>query len=218
MSRNYTLIDRLLLEFDQGLTTIFGQIVSKRANPSEKLINPKLSCQEKKHSEGFMRVDHTGEVCAQALYRGQMLVSRSETTRSVLAEACEEEKDHLAWTQQRLKELNGHRSYLNAYWYVHSFLIGMIAGLWGDRWSLGFVEETEKQVSHHLTHHIQELPAQDIRSRKIAEQMREDEERHGKNAAKAGSSELPFLIKKLMFSIRPAISDPGSGRKNCFKK
>ena len=127
-----------------------------------------------------------------------MLVSRSEKTCSVLAEACEEEKDHLAWTQQRLNELNGHRSYLNAYWYIHSFLTGVLAGLFGDRWSLGFVEETEKQVSRHLTHHINGLPAQDIRSRKIAEQMREDEERHGKNALEAGGAELPFLIKKLM--------------------
>jgi len=198
MNRNYSFIDHLVMEFNQGLTAVFGKTVPKRYSPAENHIDSELSPPEKKHSQGFMRVDHTGEVCAQALYRGQMLVSRSESTRSVLAEACEEEKDHLAWTHERLNELNGHRSYLNTYWYVHSFFIGVVAGLCGDRWSLGFVEETEKQVSRHLALHIEDLPAQDIRSRKIAEQMREDEERHGENALKAGGSELPSLMKKLM--------------------
>lgn len=198
MSRNYSFIDRFVLEIDQGLTSILGRVVSNRPNPAGDHPESELSRQEKKHSEGFMRVDHTGEVCAQALYRGQMLISRSESTQAMLAEACEEEKDHLAWTHERLNELGGHRSYINVYWYLHSFFIGVVAGLCGDRWSLGFVEETEKQVSRHLTHHIEELPKLDIRSQKIVEKMRDDEERHGENAAKAGGSELPSLIKKLM--------------------
>lgn len=198
MHRHYSLLDRLVIEFDQGLATVFGRVTSKRENPAEQNDESPLSSSEKRHSQGFMRVDHTGEVCAQALYRGQMLVSRSASTRDVLAEACEEEKDHLAWTHERLTELSGHRSYLNTYWYLHSFLIGIVAGLCGDRWSLGFVEETEQQVSRHLTHHMEALPAQDLRSQKIVKQMREDEERHGENALKAGGSKLPIFIKKLM--------------------
>lgn len=198
MSRTFSFIDRCILEFDQGLATIFGKISPKRENPASAYTDAELSSQEKSHSEGFMRVDHTGEVCAQALYRGQMLVSRSDKTRSVLHDACEEEKDHLAWTHERLNELDGHRSYLNVYWYVHSFFIGVVAGLLGDRWSLGFVEETERQVSKHLTHHIDDLPLNDVRSRKIAEQMRDDEERHGQNAVNAGGVELPHLVKKFM--------------------
>jgi len=198
MSRSFSFVDKVVLEFDQGLATLFGRVVPKRANPAVLYPDVELSSQEKSCSEGFMRVDHTGEVCAQALYRGQMLASRSDKTRTVLHQSCEEEKDHLAWTHERLKELGGHRSYLNIYWYGHSFFIGVIAGLCGDRWSLGFVEETEKQVSQHLTHHIDGLPANDIRSQKIAEQMRQDEERHGKNAIAAGGTELPYIIKKFM--------------------
>ncbi|MCB1827586.1 MAG: 2-polyprenyl-3-methyl-6-methoxy-1,4-benzoquinone monooxygenase [Coxiellaceae bacterium] len=198
MSRQFSLIDRFILEFDQGLTAIAGQIVPNRKNPAADYADSDLSHQEKKHSEGFIRVDHTGEVCAQALYRGQMMVSRSEQTKAMLSEACDEEKDHLAWTHERLNELGGHRSYLNIYWYLHSFFIGVVAGLCGDRWSLGFVDETERQVSAHLTHHIENLPKADIRSRKIAAQMREDEERHGHNAMQAGGEALPFAIKKLM--------------------
>ncbi len=196
--RQYTLIDRLLIEIDLGLTTVLGRVSGGRPNPAADIPDTPLTQRERRHSEGFMRVDHTGEVCAQALYRGQMLGSRSEQTYQMLEEACEEEIDHLAWTQERLDELRGHRSYMNAYWYVHSFLIGVMASMTGDRWSLGFVEETEKQVSQHLMDHMERLPKADKKSLKIATQMREDEERHGKNAAIAGGSSLPYFIKKLM--------------------
>ncbi len=198
MQRHYSVLDCFVMEIDQGLATVFGRVSAKRPNPADSAPDPLLSSQEKTHSGGFMRVDHTGEVCAQALYRGQMSVARSSDTYTLLAKACEEEKDHLAWTHQRLDELQTHRSYFNIYWYVHSFLIGMLAGLCGDRWSLGFVEETEKQVSRHLTHHIEHLPERDIRSRNIVAQMREDEELHGAEALKAGSSELHNWIKTFM--------------------
>lgn len=197
-TRQYTLLDRLLIEVNFSLTTILGQVSSRRPNPATDISEAILTQKEQKCSEGFMRVDHTGEVCAQALYRGQMLVSRSSQTYDMLEAACEEEVDHLAWTHERLNELKGHRSYFNTYWYLHSFLIGAIAGLAGDRWSLGFVEETEKQVSQHLKNHIERLPEADKKSLKIAEQMREDEERHGQNAQEAGASELPHFIRKLM--------------------
>jgi len=197
-TRQYSLLDKALIDIELGLRTVFGRVSSGRPNPSAGIDEPALTQDEQKQSEGFVRVDHTGEVCAQALYRGQMMVSRSKQTYEMLENACEEEVDHLSWTHERLDELKGHRSYLNAYWYVHSFLIGVIAGLAGDRWSLGFVEETEKQVSQHLTDHIERLPEADQKSLKIAEQMREDEERHGKSASDAGGTTLPFTIKKLM--------------------
>jgi len=198
MTRQYTFIDRLLIELDVGLSTVFNRVQSHRPNPAAGLSENKLTKTESRRSEGFMRVDHTGEVCAQALYRGQLLTARSEQTHSMLEAACEEEVDHLAWTHERLDELNGRRSYMNAYWYAHSFLIGVIAGLVGDQWSLGFIEETERQVSLHLTDHLGRLPENDQKSLKIIEQMCEDEERHGKNASAAGGDRLPPLIQTLM--------------------
>jgi len=197
-ARQYSPFDRFLIEFELGLRTVFGRVSSARPNPAGDYSEPTLSKEEQKHSTGFLRVDHTGEVCAQALYRGQMLVARSSKTYDMLQAACEEELDHLAWTHERLDELKGHRSYLNPYWYTHSFLIGVLAGLAGDRWSLGFVEETEKQVSRHLTDHLERLPQADLKSQKIAAQMREDEERHGHHANAAGGAHLPFMVKKLM--------------------
>ena len=186
------------MEIDQGVSTLFGKVEASRPNPASDHAEASLSASDRRDSQGFVRVDHTGEVCAQALYRSQLLLSRSEKTRQMLAHACQEERDHLAWTQQRLQELETHTSYLNFFWYSHSFLTGILAGLFGDRWSLGFVEETERQVSRHLTHHLQDLPKQDAKSRAIAAVMREDEERHGQHASQAGGVELPFVVKRLM--------------------
>jgi len=145
-----------------------------------------------------MRVNHAGEICAQALYFGQMAMARSPEVYQTLEAAAEEETDHLAWTAQRLQELQSHRSYLNAFWYLQAYLIGLAAGLAGDRWSLGFIEETEQQVTHHLEGHLCRLPLADTKSRKIIAQMRIDEQRHGKTAAQAGARPLPKPIKLLM--------------------
>ena len=198
MYRQFSFLDRLILEIDEGISTLSGKVIAHRPYPAVAIQETTLSPSGKRHSQGFMRVDHTGEVCAQALYRSQMLLSRTEKTRHMLETACEEEKDHLAWTQQRLQELGTHLSYLNVFWYTHSFLTGLLAGLLGDRWSLGFVEETERQVSRHLAHHIQDLPEKDLKSRAIAKVMQDDEERHGQQASLAGGVALPAPIKKLM--------------------
>lgn len=198
MKRNYSLIDIFIIEVDHGLATVFGKVVAQRQSPASGIDEAPLSLTEKDQSEGYIRVDHTGEVCAQALYRGQMLVSRTQSVKTLLQQACNEEVDHLAWTHQRLQELGGHRSYLNGYWYLHSFFIGVLAGLAGDRWSLSFVEETERQVSRHLSGHLSTLPDQDRKSRQIVAQMREDEERHGQTAMEAGAGGLPTGVKWLM--------------------
>lgn len=145
-----------------------------------------------------MRVNHSGEIAAQALYHGQALVARNPRVRAALVEAGREETDHLAWTQQRLAELDSRRSFLDPLWYGGSFAIGVIAGLAGDRASLGFIEETERQVERHLDHHLQGLPKEDARSRAIVEQMRSDEIAHGRRANELGAAPLPLPVRKLM--------------------
>jgi ubiquinone biosynthesis monooxygenase Coq7 len=145
-----------------------------------------------------MRVNHAGEVSAQALYQGQGLTARDPAVREAMAEAADEEVDHLAWCEERLDELRSHTSYLNPFWYLGSFSIGACAGLCGDRWSLGFVAETERQVVRHLESHLQQLPAADERSRRILAQMQEDEARHATTALEAGGAELPRPIRSLM--------------------
>jgi 3-demethoxyubiquinol 3-hydroxylase len=145
-----------------------------------------------------MRVNHSGEVAAQALYQGQALTARLDQVRDKMTEAAQEENDHLAWTEARVRELGGHLSYLNPVWYLGSFLIGAAAGAAGDRWSLGFVAETEHQVVAHLDRHLARLPAQDARSRAILEQMRVDEARHATVALEAGAAALPEPVKRLM--------------------
>ena len=196
--RQYTLIDKALMQLDAALTTIFSDCHPTRSNPADHLEESTMNDEHTRQSERLMRVNHTGEVCAQALYRGQLMMASSPETRDMLEKACAEETDHLSWTYERIKELHGHRSYLNMMWYSHSFLIGMIAGLAGDRWSLGFIEETERQVADHLTRHLGRLPIEDIKSRQIVEQMRDDESQHGASAKEAGATELPDIIKKLM--------------------
>jgi ubiquinone biosynthesis monooxygenase Coq7 len=198
-ARQYSYLDQIILQIQAGLETIVGTPQPQRANPAANLSEPVLTPAEKKQSIGYMRVNHSGEVCAQALYRGQKMAAHSPSVNDMLATAAQEETDHLAWCQQRLNELGGHRSYLNAIWYSKAFFIGVLAGFMGDAWSLGFVNETEKQVEAHLAGHLQLLPTADNKSRCIVSQMQTDEIHHGNVAKNLGANELPDVVKKLMF-------------------
>ncbi len=192
-------IDRLIIEFDTALRSVVGGANSQRPAPgSEFLSKTALDAQERQHAAGLMRVNHVGEVCAQALYQSQKLVARNPQIQEMLSHSGQEEMDHLAWCETRLQELGSHTSYLNPFWYAGSFAIGLAAGLAGDKWSLGFVSETEKQVENHLESHLQKLPQEDHRSRAIVDQMRIDEIEHGKAAKDAGGVPLPEPIQKIM--------------------
>jgi len=199
-ARHFSLLDRLLCEADHALRNVCRDHKghSQQPNPAKSITQAELSEQERKHSAGLMRVDHTGEVCAQALYRGQALMARSEKTRQYLLHAAEEENDHRVWCQQRLEELDSRPSLLNAWWYWGAFKIGCVAGFVSDKISLGFISETEKQVEAHLTDHLQTLPEADQKSRAILSQMREDEIRHAQQAEAKGGVSLPKPIKLLM--------------------
>jgi len=194
------LIDQLIGHLDHGLRSMFVKPKADRASPalddSEDPLQtlPRLQ----KQAGALMRVNHVGEVCAQALYQGQALTSRSDSVREKMQEAAREEIDHLNWCYQRIQELDSHTSYLNPVWYLGSFSIGVCAGLAGDKWSLGFLAETERQVVDHLKSHLDRLPKQDLRSRKIIEQMIIDETHHAEMAEDNGAAELPKVIKKLM--------------------
>jgi ubiquinone biosynthesis monooxygenase Coq7 len=190
--------DELILGFDRALRTLSGAAIGARPNPGHSRAEAALSESERRHAAGLMRVNHTGEICAQALYHAQSLTARDPANRSRLAEAAREEEDHLAWTQQRLVELNARTSFANPLWYAGSFAIGLAAGITGDRNNLGFVVETERQVEEHLTGHIDRLPPGDARSRAIVAAMRDDEARHGAAAREAGGSELPWPARVLM--------------------
>lgn len=194
------MIDQLIGEIDKAIRTLFppAQRQSARPCPQAPPKNTYLSQTERKKIAGLMRVNHAGEVCAQALYQGQAITAQLAQVRQQMNQAAEEENDHLAWCEQRLQELNSHSSYLNPFWYTGSLIIGMAAGLAGDKWSLGFVAETEKQVSAHLQNHLQQIPLTDNRSRLILEQMYIDEKQHEDMANKAGAQELPPPIQKLM--------------------
>lgn len=196
---NYSVIDEAILQCHIFLEIFFNKPIAKRKNPAKEL-NEQLSLTsaEKKKSVGFMRVNHSGEVCAQALYRGQMVLSKKPTVRTMLATVVEEETDHLVWCRERVNELGGHISYLNIFWYANAFLIGLLTGFAGDSLSLGFMEETEKQVEAHLAGHLHKLPLTDKKSRKILEQMQKDEIKHRQKAKSAGAKELPYPVKKLM--------------------
>jgi ubiquinone biosynthesis monooxygenase Coq7 len=194
-----TLVDRFILEFDTALRSVVGGANAGRPIPgSEVGGSTTLNADERKHAAGLMRVNHVGEVCAQALYQSQKLVARNSQIQEMLDHSGQEEMDHLAWCETRLKELGSHTSYLNPFWYVGSFAIGLAAGLAGDKWSLGFVAETEKQVENHLESHLQKLPEDDHRSRAIVDQMRLDEIAHGQAAMHAGGVNLPEPIQKMM--------------------
>lgn len=198
-TNHYTFWDKLILGLDQAIRALANQATtSGNPYPADTAPRDTLSDAEKKQAAALMRINHAGEICAQALYHGQGLVSRNETIQSKMREAAIEEGDHLAWCKQRLDELNSHTSYLNPLWYAGSFCIGMTAGIIGDKWSLGFVAETETQVSNHLQNHMDTLPAHDERSYRILYQMKMDEEKHRDEAIASGAHLLPDVIKKAM--------------------
>jgi len=192
------MIDDLILGFDRALRTLSGVAASGRANPAAGIPEPELTADERRHAAGLMRVNHTGEVCAQALYQAQALTARDGAIRLRLAHAAREEEEHLAWTQQRLAELNDRPSLVNPLWYAGSFAIGLAAGMTGDRTNLGFVVETERQVEEHLSGHMDRLPPGDVKSRAIVAAMRDDEMRHGAAARDSGADDLPWLARALM--------------------
>jgi 3-demethoxyubiquinol 3-hydroxylase len=192
-------IDRFIIEFDTALRSVVGGANAQRPTPGiESGANAALDSEQRKHAAGLMRINHVGEVCAQALYQSQKLVARNSEIKEMLDHSAQEELDHLAWCETRLKELGSHTSYLNPFWYAGSFAIGLAAGLAGDKWSLGFVVETEKQVENHLQSHLNKLPEEDHRSRAIVDQMRMDEIEHGQAALHAGGVTLPGPIQKIM--------------------
>jgi 3-demethoxyubiquinol 3-hydroxylase len=198
-ARHYSPIDQLLIKADEALTTVFGKPSGTgRASPALGQPEGDLDDHERRESEALMRVNHVGEVCAQALYQAQAVTSRNPLVRDRMHHAAEEENDHLNWCAERIDELGGRRSLLNPLWYGGSFAIGAIAGLAGDRWNLGFVAETERQVVEHLTGHLNRLPAGDLRSRAIVEQMRSDEAEHATMAMSAGAADLPQPVRSLM--------------------
>lgn len=196
-------LDALLAEVDNALRTILPpqQRVSTRLSPAVDVKELPLSTAEKRHVAGLMRVNHAGEVCAQALYQGQALTAHLTHIKQQMSEAAAEETDHLAWCEQRLHELGYKPSLLNPLWYAGSILLGAVAGAAGDKVSLGFVAETERQVTAHLQHHLQKLPAQDERSKVILQQMQEDEMHHANAAIAAGGIELLYPVKQLMSMI-----------------
>lgn len=195
-SRHYSTTDSLLLNLDQALRTLFGQPqVTERPNPAESMDETELDEQQRDHTARLMRIDHTGEVCAQALYQGQALTARDQATRDSMQRSADEENDHLAWCEQRVRELGGRLSLLNPLWYAGSFAIGATAGLIGDKWSLGFVAETERQVENHLQSHLDQISTEDQRSRAILEQMKVDEIEHGHKAMAQGGVDLPAPVK-----------------------
>jgi len=191
-------LDRLILVFDRGLRALTGSAASVRGYPAEHADALKLTDADAEQSRGLMRVNHSGEICAQALYDGQSCTARTPAVHAAMQQAAREEQEHLAWTERRLAELGARKSLLNPVWYVGSFAIGALAGLGGDRWSLGFVVETERQVEDHLSDHLDRLPADDGASLAIVRQMREDEGKHARSAQEAGAAELPMPVKMLM--------------------
>lgn len=198
--RQLSFFDRVIIELDKAITTIAGQPETTQRLPpgSELNENTALTSVEQKRSAGLMRVNHSGEVSAQALYQGQALTAKLPEVRQAMEQAALEENDHLVWCEERLKSLSSHRSVLNPFWYVSSFAIGAIAGKIGDKWSLGFVAETEKQVVKHLDEHLEKLSPHDVKSRAVLKQMREDELHHRTTALNAGGAELPKPVKTLM--------------------
>jgi ubiquinone biosynthesis monooxygenase Coq7 len=193
-----TPIDRVLISIDNALRTVAGPAHAGRPNPGTAYADVDLTSEERALSGALMRVNHVGEVCAQALYQAQALTARSDSLREKMEQAAREETDHLAWTQQRLDELGARASWLNPLWYAGSFAIGLLAGRLGDRTSLGFVVETERQVEQHLAGHLDRLPLADQRSRAIVATMQDDERRHADEALEAGGAELPTPVRWLM--------------------
>ncbi|MDQ2694258.1 MAG: 2-polyprenyl-3-methyl-6-methoxy-1,4-benzoquinone monooxygenase [Pseudomonadota bacterium] len=197
--RSYTPVDTVLIHLDQALRTVFGgPRAAERPCPVADTDAPPADAAQRRRSARLMRVNHTGEVCAQALYHGQALTARLDAVRGRMEQAAAEETDHLAWCEARLKALDSRPSLLNPLFYAGSFLLGALAGKAGDRWSLGFVAETERQVVRHLDDHLHRLPAHDQQSRAILEQMQADEHHHAVTARDAGGAELPLPVRLLM--------------------
>ncbi len=192
------MLDHVITEFDKALRTIFAPAPTLRPMPGEDVPEAELSNDERRHAAALMRINHCGEVCAQALYQGQALTSRDPSVRQALEQAAWEETEHLNWTERRIAELGGRTSLLNPLWYAGSLALGVIAGKFGDRWNLGFLAETERQVEGHLEEHKGRLPPQDRRSWEILEQMKADEIRHAHMAVDHGAAELPAPIKGAM--------------------
>ena len=192
------MIDQAIIEFDKALRTVFASARSVRPVPGEDIPDAEMSDAERAHAAALMRVNHVGEVCAQALYHGQSIMSRDPAIRDTLRQASQEETEHLAWTERRIAELGGRKSLLNPLWYGGALAIGMLAGRFGDRWNLGFLAETERQVEHHLKGHLDTLPLADLRSRAIVEQMKVDEAEHADTAVRLGAHDLPAPAKAVM--------------------
>lgn len=196
------LIDTLILQADQALRTLVpGSVVAARTNPARATPAIALDAAARTHAAGLMRINHTGEVCAQALYQGQALTAGLPEVRASMEHAAAEEVDHLSWCEDRLRELDSRPSLLNPLWYGMSFGLGALAGLAGDKWSLGFVAETEQQVCEHLKQHLGALPTEDARSKRILEEMLADEARHASTALEAGAAELPAPVKRAMSAM-----------------
>ncbi len=198
-TRNYTLPDRLVMHLDTGLRTLFGKPrVTERHDPAADIPEADLSEAERELAGRLMRINHSGEVAAQGLYEGQALTAKLPEVREKMERAALEENDHLDWCERRIEELGSHKSYLNPLWYTGSLAIGALAGLAGDRWSLGFVNETEKQVVRHLDEHLAKISEKDRKTRAILEQMKIDEAHHATTALHAGGAELPGPVKLMM--------------------
>jgi len=191
-------IDRLIVAFDNGLRTLMAPARSARPHPDATIDDGDLDAAQRILSAALMRVNHTGEICAQALYQGQALTARNPSARAALEQAAAEETDHLAWTEQRIAELGSRVSVLNPLFYAGSFALGAIAGIAGDKWNLGFLAETERQVESHLDSHLGRLPDADAKSRAIVDQMKADEARHARTAVEHGGAELPQPLKQAM--------------------
>ena len=190
--------DRIISEFDHTLRALAGVHEAARPNPADEIVEAELGEKDRAHAAGLMRVNHVGEVCAQALYQGQAITARDPQARAALEQAAGEEQDHLAWSAERIRELDGRTSLLNPLWYAGSFVMGAAAGALGDRWNLAFLAETERQVEEHLSGHLQKLPAEDRRTRALVEVMRADEAKHRDTALGLGAAELPAPVKLAM--------------------
>ena len=192
------MVDDLIIGFDKALRTLFVNALSPRGVPGSSLPEPEMSEADKAHVAALMRVNHVGEICAQALYQGQAMVCRDDGVRASLNHAADEETEHLAWTEQRIAELGGRKSYLNPVWYAGALSFGVLAGKFGDGWNLGFLAETERQVEAHLDGHLGLLPDEDGKSRAIVAQMKADEAAHAEMAVGLGARELPPPVKAAM--------------------
>jgi ubiquinone biosynthesis monooxygenase Coq7 len=196
--RRLTGPDRLINELDRALRALTGAQRAARETPGQDLPDVELADAQRRHAAALMRVNHAGEVCAQALYSAQALTARREDTRAVLEQAAAEEADHLAWTAARIDELGGRPSVLDPVFYAGAFGIGLVAGAAGERWNMGFLAETERQVEAHLDGHLSALPEQDHKSRAVVSQMKQDESAHAATATAHGAAELPFVVKGIM--------------------